>query len=131
MGGLRGRAPSDKPIIVLRRHPKTGRILFDIRWPNRVLREATSRENVLKYLDYYSKSFNLKQFFGDPLTRRYYVEQIRPALRYFCRKFNVEIPAWLEGNYIFEQYDPEEFKEMYGSNVPLGVREFPDREHDS
>lgn len=59
----------------------------------------------------------------DISTRRWHIERERPALRYFCRKFGVPVPGWLEGCGGYEAASPATFKKLFGDR-PLHPVEF-------
>ncbi len=58
-----------------------------------------------------------------PRDRRWYVEKILPALRYYCGKYDVEQPDWLVGNNHWEGMDDEERRRLFGPE-DLRFREF-------
>lgn len=57
------------------------------------------------------------------LDRRWYVEKILPALRFYCKKYDVEVPDWLVGNNHWEEMSEEEQEQLFGPG-PLRFREF-------
>ena len=60
---------------------------------------------------------------GDISTRRWHLERERPALRFYCRKFGVPVPNWLEGCGGYEDLSQKTFTELFG-NQPLRPLEF-------
>jgi len=57
-------------------------------------------------------------------ARRKYVELIRPALRYYCKKFNVQAPKWLANDdYYTKTMDTATKQQMFGMR-PLRIGEF-------
>jgi hypothetical protein len=58
-----------------------------------------------------------------PRGRRWYVEKILPALRFYCAKYDVEVPSWLVGNNHWKGMPPEEQEHLFGSGE-LRFREF-------
>lgn len=93
----------------------------------------------LAYPDYFVRPENaddLKEYFarwlkpnidqlGDtPDDRLTYIQQIRPALRYFCKKYNVQIPSTLEGNGVWESMSVEDKLKTFGVAKFLTL-EFP------
>jgi hypothetical protein len=56
-------------------------------------------------------------------ARRWYVEKILPALRYYCDKYDVPQPDWLVGNNHWEGMDDEEKELLFGPGE-LKFREF-------
>lgn len=58
-----------------------------------------------------------------PRDRRWYVEKILPALRFYCGKYDLEVPDWLVGNNHWEGMSPEEQERLFGPGE-LRFREF-------
>lgn len=57
------------------------------------------------------------------IARRKYVEEIRPALRYYCKKFGRSVPNWLaEDSFYTEMSDAEKAKHF--GPKPLRIGEF-------
>lgn len=56
-------------------------------------------------------------------ARRWYVEKILPALRYYCDRFGVEQPDWLSTNGHWERMTDDEQKKLFGPE-PLKLRDF-------
>lgn len=73
----------------------------------------TSRRELDHQLDYYGVPL-LR--FDEPAGRKLFMESIRPALRYYCGKFGVEIPEWLEEETHFGHGEgsPEEMETTFG-----------------
>lgn len=73
------------------------------------------------------------QAFSDPIKnkvikntakdRRWYVEKILPALRFYCDRFDVEQPDWLSTNGHWDRMSDEEKQQLFGP-APLKMREF-------
>lgn len=55
--------------------------------------------------------------------RRRYVEQVLPALRFYCDRLGVEKPAWLATNGHWDRMSDEEKMQLFGP-APLKMREF-------
>lgn len=91
--------------------------------PQSVLPGVKDKESLQATLDWYAYPFIKHRVPDDPYARRRYVELTRPALRFFCSKFGVDVPEWLEGNGHYDQLSPEEHNEMFGPK-PLDVQEF-------
>lgn len=109
-----------KPHLVMKKQGE--RHLWEYRKPESILKIRT-KEQLLATLDHFSKPFIKHTVPDSPLARRRYVEQVRPALRWFCKKFGVNIPSWLQGNAHYDQLSPEEHEQSFGKE-PLNVREF-------
>lgn len=56
-------------------------------------------------------------------ARRWYVEKILPALRFYCDRLGVEQPDWLATNGHWERMSDEEKQQLFGPE-PLKLREF-------
>jgi hypothetical protein len=91
-----------------------------------VLPDVRSRADVLAYLRWHERSALWLQL---PLTvraRRRHVEQVRPALRWLCRRFRVPVPPWLTvaSDVRFAKLPQREFVATFGPTRPLVIREF-------
>lgn len=70
-------------------------------------------------------------------ARRNFVERVRPAIRYYCEKYQVEIPGWLANDKQFEELPPSKKKELFGKEDISIVKWrkvnppplFPDQQH--
>ncbi len=58
-----------------------------------------------------------------PRGRRWYVEKILPALRFYCGKYEVDQPPWLVGNNHWEGMSAAEQERLFGPG-DLRLREF-------
>lgn len=58
-----------------------------------------------------------------PRDRRWFVEKILPALRFYCTKYEVEQPDWLVSNNHWEGMDDKEQERLFGPGE-LRFREF-------
>lgn len=96
---------------------------MDYRTPESVFPSITSKEALQKALEFHANPHIRLHTPDSPMARRYHVEVQRPALRWFCKKFGVNIPSWLEGNMHYDELDPEQSKELFGEG-PLKVREY-------
>lgn len=73
------------------------------------------KEELTLQLEHYSRPF-IKQLLPDSVfARRRYILYIRPALRYYCEKFSVSVPAWLKDDSYFEDLPPKEQEELFGT----------------
>lgn len=79
----------------------------------------------LKYqLQHYAKLLTHLTTVDSVEARRHYVELIRPALRYYCKKFQVETPEWLKSDdYYTKVLSASERQRMFGLK-PLRIGEF-------
>lgn len=60
---------------------------------------------------------------NSPRGRRWYVEKILPALRYYCGKYDVDVPGWLQSNDHWEEMSEDELEHLFGPGE-LRLREF-------
>lgn len=60
---------------------------------------------------------------NSPAGRRWYVEKILPALRFYCGKYGAEVPGWLVGNNHWEGMSGDEQEHLFGPGE-LRLREF-------
>ena len=74
-------------------------------------------------LEAFSDPIKNKVIKNTPKDRRWYVEKILPALRFYCDRLGVEKPGWLATNGHWERMDDEEKVHLFGSD-PLVLREF-------
>lgn len=92
--------------------------------PNKILRGYVHDAATLKTLLRKYESNVLSVFTdGSIADRRNYIEWVRPALRFYCRQFDVQIPEWLERLGPWEQLPAEEHTSLFGPG-PLRHREF-------
>lgn len=92
--------------------------------PNKILRGYVHDPETLKTLLRKYQSNVLSVFTdGSIADRRHYMEWVRPALRFYCKQFNVQIPEWLERLGPWEHLPAEEHTALFGPG-PLRHREF-------
>jgi hypothetical protein len=113
---------SDHVIFRTKKRPN-GDVGVQVHTPESVV-EIDSREELEAQLKHYAQLL-MKRHTGDTMfERRKYVELIRPALRYYCRKFGREIPRWLaDDDYYRKHMSPEERTKHFGTK-PLRIGEF-------
>lgn len=109
-----------KPKIIL--HPFGNRLIPEYRHPERILK-IRGKADLLARLKWYSHPFVMNRVPDSVVARRFYVEQTRPALRWWCKKLGVETPKWLEGNAHFDDMEPGE-RAIYFGEEPFVVHEF-------
>jgi hypothetical protein len=59
-----------------------------------------------------------------PEALRFLIEWTYPALRWFCRSYQVAVPAWLQGNGFAGDLAPADFVALFGNSKPLRVQEW-------
>ena len=107
--------------VVHNPHSKTGRSL-KVTTPAQVLK-IHSKEELMAQLDQYSKPFIRHVVVDSKFARKHYLEKVRPALRYYCKKFDVEVPAWLKDDSYYHNLPNEEKEQLFGTAKPAR-REF-------
>lgn len=109
-----------RPVAILK--PVGENVTYQYRHPSNIIK-CRSKEELAHLLDWYSCPF-IKQRLPDSLVaRRRFVEQVRPALRWFCKRYHVDVPGWLKGNAHYEDMAGDEAKDFFGDG-PLQVFEF-------
>jgi len=74
-------------------------------------------------LEHYSHPFLKHLVPKTTFARRFHVERVRPALRYYCNKFQVKVPPWLASDAYYLELPDDEKLDMFGT-TELHVREF-------
>lgn len=85
-----------------------------------VVRDA---DDLRAKLSAYSDPVKNKVVKNTAKDRRWYVEKVQPALRYYCDRFEVDVPDWLATNGHWERMSDEEKEKLFGPE-PLKLREF-------
>lgn len=109
-----------RPVSVLK--PIGENSTFSLRDPSKIVR-CHNKEDLERLLEWYSYPFIKLRVPDNTFARRRYVEQVRPALRWFCKKFQQDIPEWLQGNGHYDFMSSEEMTDFFGEG-PLQVFEF-------
>lgn len=94
--------------------------------PEDVMPGVKDRKALETALKWYANPFIRKHTPDSTFARRRYVEKVRPTLRWYCKKFGVNVPAWLKGNGHYDKLGPEEHEAFFGKD-PLDVREFEEQ----
>lgn len=102
---------------------KGNRYSFTYHKPESILPSIKSKEDLKAALDYYAHPFIKSTSHDSTFSRRHVVEKVRPALRWFCKKYGENVPSWLEGNRHYDEIPKEEHEALFGEG-PLKVREF-------
>jgi hypothetical protein len=82
-----------------------------------------SAEELNERLEAFSDPIKNKVVKNTPKERRWYVEKVLPALRFYCDRMGVEQPSWLATNGHWERMEDEEKQQLFGPE-PLKMREF-------
>lgn len=91
--------------------------------PSKVI-NITSIEELKSQLEHYSSRPFLKHLLPDStFARKNYVTLIRPALRYYCQKYQVKIPEWLKDDSQYTNMPDDKKKDMFGT-TDLKIKEF-------
>jgi hypothetical protein len=90
--------------------------------PQKVL-TIPDKEHLEAQLNHYKNPFLINLVPDDAFARRHYVEKIRPALRYYCRKFNVDVPPWLRNDKYYTEMEAEEKMHLFNT-THLRIYEF-------
>lgn len=109
--------------LELKKAPGSARWTFDYRTPESIYPSVRSKNALMHELEFHSNPHIKMHTPDDPKARRFHVEKQRPALRWFCKKYGVSIPSWLEGNMHYDELPPEKSAELFGEG-PLKVQEF-------
>ena len=83
----------------------------------------SSVEQLQERLTAFSDPIKNKVVKNTTKARRWYVEKILPALRYYCDRLGVPQPPWLATNGHWERMTDEEKKRLFGPE-PLKMRDF-------
>jgi len=113
-----------RPVAILK--PVGDNFSFQYRHPDKILK-CRSKEELQHLLDWYSYPFIKMRVPDLPVARRRYVEEVRPALRWFCKRYQMDIPEWLKGNAHYEDMPKEEFSDFFGEG-DLQVHEFDEQQ---
>jgi hypothetical protein len=113
-----------RPVAILK--PVGDNHQFEYRHPDKIVK-CRSREELQRLLDWYSCPFVKMRVPDQPVARRRYVEQVRPALRWFCKRYHVDIPEWLKGNAHYDTMPKDEFSDYFGEG-DLKVFEFDEQQ---
>lgn len=83
-----------------------------------------NREELLHQLKHYSQELMSLHTPDSVTARRHYVELIRPALRYYCKKFHVDPPKWLASDEYYTKHMPAKERTDHFGLKPLRIAEF-------
>lgn len=108
--------------VVNAKHTKSGKAL-KVSTPSDAVRIHDKKE-LTAQLEHYSHPL-LRHTVqpNTPFARKHYVEKIRPALRFYCKKFGVQVPEWLANDDIYRNMDEDKKKDLFGTSE-LNFRDF-------
>lgn len=108
-------------------HDKGGKKSLGVVTPKKIIRIDT-KEELQAQLDHYAKAggpvFLRNMLPDDPKSRYRHVRYVRPALRYYCRKFSVAIPKFLKDDSQYSTLTKSEQVSLFGETIKFPVREF-------
>lgn len=82
-----------------------------------------SKEELKAQLDHYANPLLKMTLPDSKFARLHYVEKIRPALRFYCKKFGVTVPHWLQADSFYTDKPVEEKMDLFGTDK-LHIVEF-------
>lgn len=107
---------------------KGGKVVhFSLHTPDDILPGVHSQEDLQAALDFYSNPFVHSLLPDGKHAQRWHVTRVRPALRWFCKKYDTDVPEWLKGNGVYDNMNEEERQDLYGQ-PELDVMEFDDED---
>jgi hypothetical protein len=93
--------------------------------PEDIVPGIESADDLAKAMDFFKHPFVFQRIPPTKHARRWFVVKVRPALRWFCKMYQQDVPPWLNGNGIYDAMSPEERQEIFGQ-PELTVQEFDD-----
>ena len=100
-----------------------GKKTVEVHTPEMVL-PIYNKEELEAQISHYARTLMSLTTSDTQSARRKYVELIRPALRYYCKKFSVKAPDWLQSDDLYTKtMSPNERQRHFGM-APLRVGEF-------
>jgi hypothetical protein len=117
--------PRPYPRVEIVPDKTTKRELVHFIYPHEVT-NIRSKEDLELALKHYSNPFPMldgSEHLQTTDSYRYIIQWVFPALRWFCKVYNKEVPGWLMGNGWADSLDDKEVKEYFGKD-PVIVREW-------
>lgn len=102
--------------------PVTGKKKGKMLTPSMVV-HIKDKEELKLQLEHYKKPFIGDLVPNSKIARRNLVEHVRPALRYWCKKFGQEIPEWLQNEDEWTKMEDQQKLDFFGV-TKLTVKEF-------
>jgi hypothetical protein len=84
---------------------------------------VTDADDLNEKLVAFSDPFKNRVLPNTKESRRVYLTRYMPALRFYCKQFNVEIPDWLAESTQWEEMSDDEKQQRFGT-TDLNLREF-------
>ena len=97
--------------------------------PEDIVSGIHDKDSLKHALDFFSYPFMNNRLPDSTHARKWHVKMVLPSLRWFCKKYGVEVPAWLKGNGAYDMMNDKERKEHFGRSM-LSVSEFEDMEEE-
>lgn len=98
------------------RYDSRGKVHGHMAFPHDFIK-AKSKEDVEHILEHFGHhAVWWTQIPSTTFARRNFVEKVRPAMRFYCQKYSVPIPKWLEDDKQFEDMPPSKKKELFGTD---------------
>ena len=82
--------------------------------PDQIL-HITDKQELDAQLEHYSRPFLTHLLPDTTFARRHHLLYVRPALRYYCARFGVKVPSWLENDDAYEQLPDDEKVKLFGT----------------
>ena len=82
------------------------------------------KEELEHQLDHYANPDLMSLVPDSEFARKNFVEKVRPALRYYCKKFGVTVPKWLTNDKFYTDHMSAQERQQYFGTVKLSIREF-------
>ncbi len=102
---------------------ESGKVHGNVSFPHTYVK-VKSKEDLEELLEYFSHHLNWTKLVPNKtFARRTYVEKTRPALRYYCEKYGVEVPEWLANDKMFVDMAPSKKQELFGTQE-INITEF-------
>lgn len=99
------------------------RLIPSLHTPDKILPQVKDAKSLRSALDWYSHPFLKLRTPDNKYARRRFVEMTRPALKWFCDKFEVPVPRWLADDHHYDSMDEKTFNNYFGPE-PLKPVEF-------
>lgn len=94
---------------------KEGKIThFSLHSPEKALPGVHDKKTLETALHYYGGQMGHTHVPDSKNAQRYHIQKVRPALRWFCKRYGVPVPEWLKGNGVYDNMTDAERKKHYG-----------------